>query len=41
MFRVEKSGYDSPRTTLSVLEEDANVCHEDAKTAPIDNLVDT
>ena len=37
IFRVKMFGYDSPRTTLMVLEEDLNVVHEAAKTAVIDD----
>lgn len=35
IFMVETPGYDSPRTIIGVLEDDANNCHEAAKNSII------
>lgn len=40
MFRVDVPRYDSPRTSLGVLEEDPNVGQEAAKTASLKEAID-
>lgn len=40
MFRVKKFGYESPSTTIRVLEENPNVGHKSTKAAPIDDPCD-
>lgn len=40
VFRVKNSGYDSPRDTLTVLEEDPNIGQKAVKTSFTETPID-